>query len=129
MIVDSLVAGVAVCAMLGLLGPAIGSPSAPAFGLLRSVLLICAIVLIVIQLAEMLSRHQTKNAELTARSITRGAYAGWFWIGCVLIGMIVPLVMVGADRGLHFAVPLLLLAGLAAKNHVLVQAPQRVPLS
>ncbi|HWB53339.1 MAG TPA: NrfD/PsrC family molybdoenzyme membrane anchor subunit, partial [Tepidisphaeraceae bacterium] len=127
MIIDALVAGIAVCVMLGLFGLPASLPGA--FGLVRSVLLISTIVLIVIQLAEMLSRHQTKNAEIAARAITRGPYAAWFWIGCVLLGLIAPLVLIGADKELQFAVPLLLMVGIIAKNHVLVQAPQRVPLS
>lgn len=79
-------------------------------------------------LAELLPRHQTRNAELTARLISRGPFAPLFWLVGVTAGIVVPalLLVFGAPAWLA---GLPLVAGIAARNHVLVQAPQRVPLS
>ncbi len=141
MIVDAIVAGAAACVILGLLnwpGAVIvvadsaeslasthaGSSSDPA----RIILGICVLMLIVLQKAELLPRHQTKNAELTAHSILRGEFAGWFWIGVVGVGLAAPGVLILLGGSVKLAA-LLLVLGIAAKNHVLIQAPQRVPLS
>ena len=53
-----------------------------------------------------------------------------FWGGVIGVGLIAPagLIFVQNDAG-NVAAALLLLLGIAIKNHILVQAPQRVPLS
>ncbi|MBK8271158.1 MAG: polysulfide reductase NrfD [Planctomycetes bacterium] len=141
MVVDALAAGVAACLLLGLMNwlggtmmvftapnesvqVSAGTHTDPA----RIAIGIALILLVLVQLAELLPQHQTKNAELTAHAIVRGEFAGWFWIGAVAIGLAVPLGLVLFGGSLKLAAVLLLI-GIAAKNHVLVQAPQRVPLS
>ncbi len=140
MVVDAIVAGIVVCAVLGLLnfgsgsliiadqGTAGGFRSATSSDPMRIVLLVSVVVLVLLQKAELLPRHQTKNAELTARSITRGEFAMWFWIGSVGLGLALPLALIAFNTALKIAA-LLLLVGIAVRNHILVQAPQRVPLS
>jgi len=79
-------------------------------------------------LAEFAMKHQTRNAELTARLITRGPFRWLFALGVVGLGLIAPLALLIYDSSINAAAALALL-GIICKNHVLVQAPQRVPLS
>lgn len=121
MLVDALAAGLAVLALTGTL------PEAEAGGGSASLLAV-VVSLIVLTSVEFLTRHQTRNAERTARLILRGPYAGWFWGGVVAVGLLAPLVILLLS-GPEAAACVLILAGIGAKNHVLVQAPQDVPLS
>lgn len=131
MLADAIAVGLVFAAWLGLMhwngGSAdqvvaqVADPARAAFGL-------TVVVLALLLLSEMLTPHQTRNAEATAQVIVRGALAGWFWIGVVAIGLALPalLLLIGAPVGL---VGLPMLIGVALKNHVLVQAPQHIPLS
>lgn len=140
MIADGLVAGVAAAVMLGMMrwesgAVVVQSPDSPLairFGEHADPARLClcagVALLAVLLCAEFLPRHATRNAELAARLITRGPLAGWFWGGVVAIGLAIPAVLLFADASLWPAA-VLMLTGIAVKNHVLVQAPQRVPLS
>lgn len=141
MIVDALVAGAAACVLLGLMNwdagnISVSGDSVGLFGFMtgshrepaRLVLFFGVMMLALLQIAELLPRHQTKNAHLTAHAIVRGPFALWHWLGAVGVGLVVPAVLLLSNGSIHFAA-VLLIAGLAAKNHVVVQAPQRVPLS
>ncbi len=140
MLVDALVAGAAVAVLLSLVS---ASPtryvmlplevidaweSQPPADLARAILGIGVGLLTLLLIAEFLPRHATRNAELAARLITHGPLAGWFWGGVVAAGVVLPGVLLLAGAPLWTAA-VLLLVGIACRNHVLVQAPQRVPLS
>jgi len=84
-------------------------------------------LLLVLVLAEFLPRHVNKNAELAAKLILRGPYATWFWAGVVGVSLILPALALAI--GIPWLAAIALLAGIACRNHVLIQAPQRVPLS
>ncbi|HEY3243954.1 MAG TPA: 4Fe-4S dicluster domain-containing protein [Phycisphaerae bacterium] len=114
MVVDAGVAGLALMTILNLAHS-------------RAGLVTGAIVIGLLLAAEFLPVHQTRNAELASRLITRGALRVWFWFGVVGLGLAGPL-LASAFGALRVTGAMLLL-GIAAKNHVLVQAPQRVPLS
>ncbi|RMF84639.1 MAG: 4Fe-4S ferredoxin, partial [Planctomycetota bacterium] len=124
MLFDALAAGAAVAALLGSFGVAGGIHCDPA----RYGLAVCAVLLGGLLAAEFLTPHPTKNASRAAQVIVRGEFSRWFWIGVVLIGVLAPLVVALATKDVIIA-SLGLLAGIAIKNHLLVQAPQRVPLS
>lgn len=139
MIVDALVAGTSAAVLLGLMNWSRGSVSVLGDSELGARtgtipnpaqfwLAVCVLLLLVTTIAEYLPRHQTQNAERTAKLIVRGAFAGWFWVGVIVIGMVVPGMVLMAS-GPTWAAAIALLLGIIAKNHVLVQAPQRVPLS
>lgn len=129
MLVDAIVAGLAAYAVIepldGLAGAGDGgalSPARWAYG--ASVLALAALTA-----AEHLTPHPTANAALTARLIVRGPLAGWFWGGVVGVGLAAPALLLLAAPAATPVVAVLLLAGIAIKNHILVQAPQQVPLS
>lgn len=139
MVIDALVAGVAASVMLGMMDWAIASVSVIGAGVsdIRSGFIerparfwlgISTAMMLLTLLAEYLPRHQTRNAEQTARLILRGPFASWFWIGVVGVGILLPLASLLMDLPTGFAAAMLL-AGIAAKNHLLVQAPQSIPLS
>ena len=117
MLADALVAGAAVSTILSL------SVSLPSGTLLTS-----AVVMLALTALEFIPKHQTKNADLAAKLILRGPYAGWFWGGVVAVGLVLPLIVTLAGGPLAVAA-IGLLVHIVAKNHVVVQAPQRVPLS
>lgn len=124
MLVDALVAGAAAATLLGAAGMGGGLTAsearlALALGLGANVLLLAA---------EFLPAHQTQNAERAARLILRGTLAPMFWLGVILIGTALPATVLAT--GLWPAgASLMMLVGVAVRNHVLVQAPQQVPLS
>jgi len=121
MLIDALVAG---AAALCLIGPLTREGS----DITTRTLAVGTALLAILLVAEMLPHHQTKNAELTGRIMTRGSLRWWFWGGVVVVGLVAPAAAIlgGASTKLAGA---LLLVGIACRNHVQVQAPQRVPLS
>jgi Fe-S-cluster-containing dehydrogenase component/formate-dependent nitrite reductase membrane component NrfD len=137
MVADACAAGLAVAVLLGLtewsggtvaVWGAGGGGAASANDPERWTLFVAIVLLGLLLLAEFLPAHQTKNAHLTAKLILRGPLAARFWIGVVLVGLVAPAVVL--LLGGSTTVPaLMLIVGIAAKNHVLVQAPQRIPLS
>ncbi len=142
MIADALVAGVAAWVMLGAALPSmemvpLATIALDEAGALRwtppsdpapDTLLLGLGALVLLVAAEFVPRHQTQNAERAAHVMTRGSLAGWFWLGAVLVGLALPagMLLLGAPAWLA---GLSALAGIACRNHVVIQAPQRVPLS
>jgi len=120
---DAVVAGIVVLAILAEMGVA-----APGHDVLSRWLAYGILALGGLLLAEFVPVHATKNAEIAARLITHGIYRVPFWGGVVLLGLIAPAIL-----SLMGAPPLwpalFVAAGMAIKAHVLVQAPQRIPLS
>jgi formate-dependent nitrite reductase membrane component NrfD len=116
---DALVAGAAVSVLAGVSGLPPEPGTWLAFG---------AASLGVLLAVEFATVHQTQNAARTARMILAGRYRRDFWGGVVLLGIAAPgLIAVGG--GSATLASLLLLLGIAIKGHLLIQAPQQVPLS
>ena len=87
---------------------------------------------------ELTTTHTTRDAHSVVRMITRGEFSRLFWLGMILLGNVVPLVLLYASErvafylGDDFADPLaglLILVGLYFAQHIWVKAPQMVPLS
>jgi formate-dependent nitrite reductase membrane component NrfD len=83
-----------------------------------------------------LSSHGTRNVELAVMAMTNGAYAGQFWWGGVVVGLLVPAaattVALAADvdgPGLVAVAGLAALVGMFAYEDAFVRAGQSVPLS
>jgi Fe-S-cluster-containing dehydrogenase component/formate-dependent nitrite reductase membrane component NrfD len=140
MFVDAAVAGLAVCRLIGLLSWAGGSLSVgthgPGVGILgmavddpaRGCLAVGVAALALLLLAEHLPKHPTAGAARAARLMVRGPFAPAFWGGVVFVGLVLPGVVLWANVWQGLAA-FLILVGIGFKNHVLVQAPQRIPLS
>ena len=124
MLVDAIVAGLVVATLIGLTGWAGGIDADRARVLLGAGL----VTLVVLAIAEIVPVHQTKGAAMTAAIILRGQYARLYWTGAILLGLVIPILLIFLNVG-HVLAAVLLLIGIAVKNHILVAAPQRVPLS
>jgi Fe-S-cluster-containing dehydrogenase component len=92
-----------------------------------------AVVLALLTLAEVVTRHPTRNIVEAMHHMTRGVYAREWWIGGQVIGVVLPLVLgvsylsgagvwVGATGGVAAA------AGIWYADDAFVKAGQSVPL-
>ncbi|MDH5279258.1 MAG: polysulfide reductase NrfD, partial [Actinomycetota bacterium] len=84
-------------------------------------------------LVELGGTHATRNAEVAAHIIVRGRYARTFWLGTVLLSVVVlaggVALWLGATAWLGVVVGLLVQLPLLAYESVFVKAAQDVPLS
>lgn len=99
--------------------------------LLPSILLVALLVNLFTLIAELSVSHPTTAAKTTVKMITHGRYRQSFWLGTVLLGNVLPLVLillVPGTIGLVLAAILVLL-GIYITEKIWVEAPQRVPLA
>ena len=93
-----------------------------------------AVVLGLLAIAEILTKHPTRNISEAVHHMTRGAYATEWWLGGQLLGVVVPIVLgsfylggaelwVGALGGVAAA------AGVWFADDAFVKAGQSVPLA
>ena len=79
---------------------------------------------------EMMTTHPTKDSKIVAKEILSGRYALKFWLGCVLAGNVIPVVLILVFPGSGALIAaILVLAGIYITEHIWVEAPQRVPLT
>jgi formate-dependent nitrite reductase membrane component NrfD len=126
MIIHSLTAGLAVFLIAGLrLKVNIGL--APVFYFLAAMVLVIGLLTLAIELE---TTHATDDAHQVAKMITRGSFSYQFWLGTVLVGHLVPLLLLftGQAGSAAFA-GVLMLIGLYIGERIWVRAPQIVPLS
>ena len=83
-----------------------------------------------------LASHGSRHVELAVETMTHGRYARQFWVGGVLVGMVVPAALAILALATDTASPALLasagiaaVAGLFAYEDAFVRAGQSVPLS
>ncbi len=124
MFVQAVIAGGAVTAVLavagfdGLAGPA---RLALAAGVVGHAALVAS---------EILTPHQTEDAEEAAARITRGRFSRAFWVGGVGVGVLLPLALLGlGGAALAAAAGLAALAGLFAFEYCWIIAPQTISLA
>jgi formate-dependent nitrite reductase membrane component NrfD len=126
MIVHSLMAGFAVFLIASLyVSVNVG------FMLVLIFLSIATLVVHLLTLAiELTTTHSTDDAHAVAKMITHGEFSGMFWLGMVLAGNILPIVllMLGGRFELVLA-GVLILVGLYIGERIWVKAPQLIPLS
>jgi formate-dependent nitrite reductase membrane component NrfD len=85
-------------------------------------------------LAELLGSHETKGAEVAARTLLRGRYAPVYWGGTVAVGVVAAALALTASFTDDTTVPVVV-AGVLAQVAVIsyevvyVRAGQEVPLS
>lgn len=79
---------------------------------------------------ELSTTHATNDAATVAKMITRGRFSRHFWLGTILMGHVLPLLLFIFGPEIA-AVPaaVLILIGLYIGEHVWVKAPQLIPLS
>jgi Fe-S-cluster-containing dehydrogenase component/formate-dependent nitrite reductase membrane component NrfD len=125
MLTQSIVAGGAMTALLGLAGfDALVDPS-------RFVLAGGLIVHLGLIASEIFTPHQTEDAEEAAARITRGQFSRAFWFGGIVIGIALPLIVLAASGApaLVASAGVLALAGLFAFEYCWITAPQTISLA
>lgn len=128
LIVQAVLAGAAVLACL----PAAWGGTEQTRGLAAWALLVCLALHLLIVVEEVVVPHGTVSSRYAARLITRGPYRMVFWVGGILMGILLPglLLALGAWNLIGTAVAgLLALAGLLAFEWCFVMAAQQVPNS
>ncbi|HZQ95497.1 MAG TPA: 4Fe-4S dicluster domain-containing protein [Candidatus Sulfotelmatobacter sp.] len=126
LIVQALLCGAAV---LALVPPSLGgSPETSAVS--RVALAITLALHLGIVAAEFLLPHSTDNAAYAARLITDGPFGGWFWLGAISLGGIMPLGLLVLTAPWSLALSAILsLAGVLIFEWCFVMAGQSVPNS
>jgi len=80
---------------------------------------------------ELTITHPTTAAKTVVKMITKGQYKKLFWIGVVLVGNVLPLIiitMVPSKMTLSLGA-ILVLAGIYVTEKIWIEAPQRIPLA
>jgi len=83
--------------------------------------------LVIILIGELGMSHASETAAKASHDITHGRYAKHFWIGAIVVGHVIPLILLG------FGAPILLslaaiasIVGLYCYEHAFVMAPQNI---
>jgi formate-dependent nitrite reductase membrane component NrfD len=126
MIIHSLMAGFAVYLIGDLwLKPNLGIGIV--FGFLTSAMIVINLITHVVELS---TTHATEDAHKTVSMITRGRFSYQFWLGVILAGNLVPLLLLMIGQSGSAAISgLLILIGLFVGERIWVRAPQLIPLS
>ena len=98
--------------------------------ILKNVMIISVIINLLTVISELTITHPTTSAKTVVKMITKGKYKYQFWIGTVLIGNLVPLIVlfIGQDELLVGVSSLMVLLGIIFTEKIWVEAPQRIPL-
>lgn len=126
MIIHSLMAGLAVFLISGIFRPMhVG---------LSLVLFFFTVALLIIHLStlaiELTTTHSTEDAHTVVKMITRGRFSYQFWLGMILVGNLLPLLLLMTGQAGSLALAgLLILIGLFIGERIWVKAPQMIPLS
>ena len=80
---------------------------------------------------ELTMTHPTVAAHEVVQMITKGRYARTFYLGAVLLGNIIPLVLllIGGSQLMIALAGVMVLAGIYFTEKIWVEAPQRISLS
>lgn len=125
MFTQSIVAGGATTTLLGLAGfDALVGPS-------RFILAGGLVVHLALIASEIFTPHQTEDAEEAAARITRGRFSRAFWLGGIVTGIALPLVVLAASSApaVIAGAGVLALAGLFAFEYCWIIAPQTISLA
>lgn len=99
-------------------------------GSIKGVGLVMLFVSLILLVFELWTTHSTEDAHTVVKMITRGRFSLAFWLGTILVGHALPIVLIlwGGEFGAIVA-GVLMLAGMYVGEHIWVKAPQLVPLS
>lgn len=128
MLVHSVMAGAGIFLILSMIIP--GSEIWTSF--LVKTLMISVGINLFTMLIELTTTHPTADAKRTVHEILKGRYKGKFWVGILLIGNIIPILMIlfgGGNMAVFAVASVFILIGIYITEHVWVEAPQRIPLS
>lgn len=85
---------------------------------------------LLMMLVELTTTHPTSDAKATVNMIVSGIFKRHFWLGGILLGNLIPLVLLIIGGTIPLALAgILVLMGIYFIEHVWVQAPQQIPLS
>jgi Fe-S-cluster-containing dehydrogenase component/formate-dependent nitrite reductase membrane component NrfD len=106
-------------------------PGGPRFFTAFFFMAIATIVVHLITLAiELTTTHSTNDAQAVARMITHGQFCRQFWLGMVLIGNVLPLILLFTGNIFGFVLAgILILVGMFIGERIWVKAPQLISLS
>lgn len=94
----------------------------------QNTLLISIIVNMLLMATELTITHPTRDAREVVKMILKGRYRIIFWLGVIVLGNIIPLVMLFIP-GLTVYAALIVLIGIFITEKIWVEAPQRIPLT
>jgi len=99
--------------------------------LLEITLIAMLVINLFTMLIELTITHPTRAAHTVVEMITKGRYKNLFWIGVVLIGNVLPLVLLLFSSGVTTLAiaSVLVFIGIYATEKIWIEAPQRIPLA
>lgn len=99
-------------------------------GSIKGVGLVMLFVSLILLAFELWTTHSTEDAHKVAKMITRGEFALPFWLGTIVVGHVLPIILIlwGGETG-AIAAGVFMLAGMYIGEHIWVKAPQMIPLS
>jgi formate-dependent nitrite reductase membrane component NrfD len=125
MLIHALLAGAAIFGLAALF-----SGSSHGLGFVRSALQIGLAANLLVLAGELLTAHPTQDSKNTVRMIVSGPFKMPFWVGSILGGNVVPLLIMGfAGTELLPLAGTMVLFGVLITEHIWVKAPQLIPLS
>jgi formate-dependent nitrite reductase membrane component NrfD len=95
-------------------------------------LVFCASIVLnlIVLVSELITPHPTADAKATVQMILSGRFRFQFWIGTLLLGNVLPLILAWLGGPLFLALTgVFVLIGIYITEHLWVRAPQLIPLS
>ncbi|MCB0686445.1 MAG: polysulfide reductase NrfD [Saprospiraceae bacterium] len=128
MLIHSIMAGAAVYLIVNM----ISSQSLAAEKLMVFILFLSLLINLVTITVEMITTHPTVDAKKAVHLILKGRYANKFWIGSIIVGNIIPLILLtffDMNSAMAVMVSATVLIGIFVTEQIWVEAPQRISLS
>lgn len=99
--------------------------------ILKNVLIISVFINLFTIITELTMTHPSNSAHTVVVMITKGRYKNLFWIGSVLLGNIVPLLLLFLFPNTYLIVfaSIFILIGIYITEKIWIEAPQRIPLA
>ena len=126
MLIHAMMAGAAVFGLFMLTS----NSSADWTAYLQNVLYVSIVLNLVVIAAELMTPHPTEDAKAVTEMIVSGRFSKQFWLGVLLIGNAVPLILIALGGPIFFTLAsALVLIGIYLTEHIWIRAPQLIPLS
>jgi len=126
MLVHSVMAGAAIFSLVSMV-----SGMEDWMSILKNTMIIVLVINLFTMITELIMTHPSTAAHTVVLMITKGRYKNLFWIGSVLIGNILPLLLIFLSPSsiVLAGAAILILIGIYATEKIWVEAPQRIPLA